>query len=918
MTTAFAWLVWCALQVTVLTIGVTVVYLAARRLHPRAGAAAAGGGLLMVLALTALVASPWPRWTLPVQPVVAADSTAAESTSAHPLLPHAAPTGTGEAHEANAVHGTVAAQIETQEFSMWNHLWESIGKLPGDGVVETPWANWRTWVGVVFLAGVTLATARLLWGVVLVRRLVAQARPVVDSPIDRIVNELRTNLELSGPVAVRESDALATPATVGWWRPIVLLPTSWRDWSHDELRAALAHELAHIAGRDYAGWLVARVAVVAHFYHPLVRWLASRLQLEQELGADMMAARLVGDRTNYLRSLASLALATPAHRVAGPVRTLIPSRSLLVRRVEMLRTARMNGPRRNVVRYATFAVVGLVGLLAAGLRGPGFGFVDTASAAAPAAADDAGAEKAAVVERIGLELVPPDATVVASVQAAEIARHKELEKFEQLMNSTARPLTESNLRVSDISEFMLIKYGDFAQSTKTRYVVRFMKAANVEAFIDTIVTKRRMKKSASNVWTDDSEQVTQTDDLTLVVDHVATTADAAPPMENAFPRWAGEWQKGADKPVLLAVDVREFVTGESHAWLFGKLGNNPLSASLHPLGHEVDWALLSAGLSDKLQMSLVAQSGSEKSAVNVRDTLQAVFVLLRNMAGMHSRVELPPQGKKLAMAHLTMAKIIGKEADALLKSAEFKVDGDRVQVTLHSAASIAEIADLVNSVLPSVEDARRAARRSASINNLRQLQLAMLTYVDSMKQFPMAAGYNYRRNGENLTSQHPHSWRVELLPFLGERERKLYDEYRFDEPWDSEANRKVLEQMPDIFRAPEDPDPKSMNTSYFVLTGEETVFPPDKSIRIAQILDGTSRTFCIVESKRPVPWTKPEDIPYSADEPLPELGGWVPGEFLAALVDGSVQNVSLGGDVGILRAWITRAGRERIDRLAPR
>jgi beta-lactamase regulating signal transducer with metallopeptidase domain len=939
---ATAWLLWCVVQVTVLTCGVAIVYLVVRRLHPRAGAAAAGGGLIMVLALTALVASPWPRWSLSTRQSVAEVSVpnARPGTSLPPR--YSAHDSIEHLHDSSSADVTVQAQVETQHVSLWHHFRESIGTLPGDGGAEARSVNWRMWVGVVFFAGMILAAARLLWGVVMVRRLVSRARPVEDSPFDEMVIELRTNLELSSAVAVRESGELATPATVGWWRPIVLLPTSWREWSRDELRAALAHELAHIAGRDYAAWFVARLAVVAHFYHPVVRWLAGRLQLEQELAADMAAARAVGDSTSYLRSLASLALSTPAHRVAGPVRTLIPSRSLLVRRVEMLRTARMNGPRRSVARYATFAIVAFVGLLAAGLRGPGIDLVETATAGAPATDNETGAENAAPVERLGLEFVPADGTVVLSIRAAEITKHKELEKFEQLV-STAKPLMESNLRVSDISEFMLIKYGDFAQSTKTRFVVRFMKAANTETFINSLVTKDHMEKSPeSNVWSDDSERVTQTDELTLVIDHVATTPDGeVPSIENALPRWAGEWQNRSDDPIVLAADVRKFISGESHAILFSTVGNNPLSQSLHPLAHEVDWAIVSASLGDKLQVSLVAESDDEGSAATVRDTLQAVFVLLRNMAQMHLRVDLPKQANKPAMAHLTMAKIVGKEVDALLKSAEVKVDGDRVQVTLRSASSIAEIADLVNSVLPSVEEARAAARRSVSINNLKNLQLAMLNYESSMKEFPRAANYEYRKNGhhptsdaglrrersngryvspnppmQTLTSEHPHSWRVELLPYLERQD--LYDQYHFDEPWDSEANQKVLEQMPELFRAPEDPDQGSTNTSYFVITGETTLFPPDQNIKMAKISDGTARTFSIVEAKRPVPWTKPEDIPYSADKPLPELGGWVPGEFLAALVDGSIHNVSLGGDENTLRAWITRAGGEVTNGVLPR
>ena len=62
----------------------------------------------------------------------------------------------------------------------------------------------------------------------------------------------------------------------------------------------LAHELAHIVRGDYAAGLMARLAVVLNYYHPLVRWMAGRLQLQQEQAADAMGARFAGGSTRYL------------------------------------------------------------------------------------------------------------------------------------------------------------------------------------------------------------------------------------------------------------------------------------------------------------------------------------------------------------------------------------------------------------------------------------------------------------------------------------------------------------------------------------------------------------------------------------------------------------------------------------------
>jgi hypothetical protein len=130
----------------------------------------------------------------------------------------------------------------------------------------------------------------------------------------------------------------------------------------------------------------------------------------------------------------------------------------------------------------------------------------------------------------------------------------------------------------------------------------------------------------------------------------------------------------------------------------------------------------------------------------------------------------------------------------------------------------------------------------------------------------------------------PHSWRLEVLPYLDQK--PLYDQYRLNEPWDSPANQKVLAQMPDWFRSPYD-DPKSPNSGFYALVGAGTIFEGTEGIKIRDITDGTSNTIMIVESKRNIPWTKPEDIPFDADKPLPELGGFVEGKFAAVMADGA-------------------------------
>lgn len=209
-----------------------------------------------------------------------------------------------------------------------------------------------------------------------------------------------------------------------------------------------------------------------------------------------------------------------------------------------------------------------------------------------------------------------------------------------------------------------------------------------------------------------------------------------------------------------------------------------------------------------------------------------------------------------------------------------------------------------------------------SKKNLSDLMLALHHYHDQHKHFPPAVIM-----GKDGKGKVPHSWRVEILPHLGEQ--KLYDEYHFDEAWNSEHNFKLLDRMPAVFRSPLD-RPESYSTSYFALvmpglkpqsssgaaagTGDAnevlrydlgTVFSNPRGAQLLDIHDGTARTVALVESKRSVAWMQPEDIPYSADQPVPLLGGWYVDGWNAAFAEGTVKMISNQNTDATLRAIFT-------------
>jgi hypothetical protein len=71
---------------------------------------------------------------------------------------------------------------------------------------------------------------------------------------------------------------------------------------------------------------------------------------------------------------------------------------------------------------------------------------------------------------------------------------------------------------------------------------------------------------------------------------------------------------------------------------------------------------------------------------------------------------------------------------------------------------------------------------------------------------------------------------------------------------------------------------------------------------------GFSETILVVEATDPVPWTKPQDLPYDPDGPLPKVGGVVGNGFLAVFADGSVRWIEAGKQENELRAHANRDG----------
>jgi len=217
---------------------------------------------------------------------------------------------------------------------------------------------------------------------------------------------------------------------------------------------------------------------------------------------------------------------------------------------------------------------------------------------------------------------------------------------------------------------------------------------------------------------------------------------------------------------------------------------------------------------------------------------------------------------------------------------------------------------LLNLLFPAVSAAPEAARRATCQNNMKQIGLAMHNYHDIYGTFPPA--YVADENGEPM-----HSWRVLILPYL--EEQILYDQYNFDEPWDSPGNLALVGSMPDVYRCPTDSQSGPNETNYVVITGPGTVFEGNKAYKFGDITDGTSCTILIAEvTCSGINWMEPRDLDtqkmiYRINaQSGNDIGSAHPEGTCVGYCDGSVRFLVDDTPAETLKARITRAGGEPV------
>ena len=190
-------------------------------------------------------------------------------------------------------------------------------------------------IGILLYLLVTIGLSiRFCIGLQRASRLVRNSNPAQAFVMEQ-VSAYCSQLKIREPRVV-SSTSIRTPSMVGCRRPVVLLPESILEQGMmtEDLRAGLAHELAHVAGNDLLWDRICRVLSILLWGHPLFWKIPAVHRSTCEHVRDQDAAELAGDREKYRSSLARLAL--HALRSPSPALLLMASQPEILGRLEAL------------------------------------------------------------------------------------------------------------------------------------------------------------------------------------------------------------------------------------------------------------------------------------------------------------------------------------------------------------------------------------------------------------------------------------------------------------------------------------------------------------------------------------------------------------------------------------------------------
>ena len=320
---------------------------------------------------------------------------------------------------------------------------------------------WMQWIVVAWAVGVLVMASRLALAI-RASRSVRQQVQALPQDVSSVVSALAQQLKLSN-VHAALSEAVVGPQVVGVLHPVLLIPTATLlQLSPEQLRAVLAHELAHLLHHDPLTQAAQEAVAMLFFYHPVTWWLTQVARQSREHACDDVAAQIVS-----MKAIATALFELETHRVDA---LALAASGELASRIQRL----VQPPRRHQPNLAGGFAAAAVALMVA----------------APALASDRQAERAfRELERrtevlISLSIEAPDGADSEETDEALHAAAKEKADALKAVVEASADLVVHGSNEWNAAGFTLVgtAYEDMAVKTVESTIPTYLNAEQVDAY----------------------------------------------------------------------------------------------------------------------------------------------------------------------------------------------------------------------------------------------------------------------------------------------------------------------------------------------------------------------------------------------------------------------------------------------------
>jgi beta-lactamase regulating signal transducer with metallopeptidase domain len=173
-------------------------------------------------------------------------------------------------------------------------------------------AFWAVAILWIWAIGASLALLRVGFAFYQSIRLRESSQAIEYEQFDGLAGSLSGNFR---GAELRISDEVRTPTAIGFFRPLILIP-SWalKELSDNELQAVLIHELEHLRRWDDWTNFAQKIVSALFFFHPAVWWMDRNLALEREIACDDAVLARTPDHHAYAACLVRVAEKSLLHK----------------------------------------------------------------------------------------------------------------------------------------------------------------------------------------------------------------------------------------------------------------------------------------------------------------------------------------------------------------------------------------------------------------------------------------------------------------------------------------------------------------------------------------------------------------------------------------------------------------------------